>query len=88
MTFEIKIKDRALKFISSLQKEEREKLKEILLVLKDDPVPFKSLDIAKMKGVKNTYRIRKGNIRAIYEVFWEEKIILIHRVGFRGDVYE
>ena len=50
MSFEIKIKDRALKFISSLQKEERERLKEVIFVLKDDPVPFKSLDVAKMKG--------------------------------------
>ena len=87
MSFEIKIKDRALKFISSLQKEERERLKEVIFVLKDDPVPFKSLDVAKMKGAKNTYRIRKGKVRAVYEVFWDERIILIHRVGFRGDVY-
>lgn len=88
MTFEIRIKDRALKFISGLQKDERERLKKIILILKDDPVPFKSLDIAKMKGEKNTYRIRKGKIRAVYEVFWEDKIIIIHRLGFRGDVYK
>lgn len=88
MTFEVRIKDRALKFISGLQKGERERLKEIFLILKDDPIPFKSLDVAKMKGVKNTYRIRKGKIRAIYEIFWNEKMIVVHRVDFRGDVYK
>lgn len=88
MSFEIKIKDRALKFISGLQKAEREKLKEAILVLKGDPIPFKSLDVAKLKGEANTYRIRKGRIRIVYEVLWGEKIILIHRAGFRESVYE
>ncbi len=88
MTFEINIKDKSLKFISSLQKHNRERLKEAILVLKEDPVPVKSLDITKIKGQKNTYRIRKGKLRIVYEVMWEQKLILIHRVDFRGDVYE
>jgi len=88
MTFEINIKDKSLKFISTLQKHDRERLKEAILVLKEDPVPVKSLDITKMKGQKNTYRIRKGKFRIVYEVMWEQKLILIHRVDFRGDVYE
>ncbi len=88
MSFEINIKDKSLKFISSLQKYDRERLKEAIFVLKDDPVPIKSLDIAKMKGEKNTYRIRKGKLRIVYEVIWEQKLILIHRVDFRGDAYK
>lgn len=70
------------------QKHDRERLKEAILVLKEDPVPIKSLDITKLKGEKNKYRIRKGKFRIVYEVMWEQKLILIHRVDFRGDVYE
>ena len=88
MTFEINIKGKSLKFISSLQKHDREHLREAILVLKKDPVPIKSLDITKMKGEKNMYRIRKGKFRIVYEVIWEHKLILIHRVDFRGDVYD
>ena len=88
MTFEINIKARSLKFISSLQKHDRSHLKEAMLVLKEDPVPIKSLDITKLKGEKNKYRIRKGKFRIVYEVIWEQKVILIHRVDFRGDVYK
>ncbi len=55
MTFEIRIKDKSLKFVSSLQKSERERLKEAILILKDEPVPVKSLDVAKLKGEKNAY---------------------------------
>lgn len=88
MTFEINIKDKSLKFISSLQKHDRAHLKEAMLVLKEDPVPIKSLDITKLKGEKNKYRIRKGKFRIVYEVIWEQKVILIHRVDFRGDAYK
>jgi mRNA interferase RelE/StbE len=88
MNFEINIKDKSLKFISSLQKNDRKRLKEAILVLKEDPVPIKSLDITKLKGEKNKYRIRKGEFRIVYEVIWEQKRILIHRVDFRSDVYK
>jgi len=88
MNFEINIKDKSLKFISSLQKNDRARLKEAILVLKEDPVPIKSLDITKLKGEKNKYRIRKGKFRIVYEVIWEQKLILIQRVDFRGDVYD
>ncbi len=88
MTFEINIKGKFLKFISSLQKHDKERLKEAILVLKEDPVPIKSLEITKLKGEKNKYRIRKGKFRIVYEIIWEQKLILIHRVDFRGDVYE
>jgi mRNA interferase RelE/StbE len=88
MIFEINIKDKSLKFISSLQKNDRERLKEAILVLKEDPIPIKSLDITKIKGEKNKYRIRKGKFRIVYEVIWEQKLILIHRVDFRGNAYD
>ncbi len=88
MNFEINIKDKSFKFISSLQIKDRERLKEAMLVLKEDPVPIKSLDITKLKGEKNKYRIRKGEFRIVYEVIWEQKLILIHRVDYRGNVYK
>ena len=88
MSFEINIKEKSLKFISSLQKHDRERLKKAIFTLKTDPIPIKSLDIAKLKGEKNKYRIRKGKFRIIYEIIWEQKLILIHRIDFRGDVYK
>lgn len=77
-----------MKFISSLQKHDREHLREAIFVLKDEPIPIKSLDVAKLKGEKNKYRIRKGKFRIVYEIIWEQKRILIHRVDFRSKVYK
>jgi len=79
MTFEINIKNKSLKFISSLRKGYTQRLQKAILVLKENPVPIKSLDIAKLKGEKNKYRIRKGEFRIVYEVLWEQKIISVLR---------
>ena len=73
MTFDVNIKEKSLKFISSFQKHDRERLKEAIFILKDDPVPIKSLDIAKLKGDKNKYRIRKGRFRIVYEVIGNKR---------------
>ena len=87
MSFEVNIKKKALKFVSRLDKKHRENLEKELLLLKDDPVPIKLLDITKIKGEKYTYRIRIGKIRIIYEVMWNDKIILIKKVDFRKKAY-
>ncbi|MEE8167299.1 MAG: type II toxin-antitoxin system RelE/ParE family toxin [Candidatus Hydrothermarchaeales archaeon] len=88
MSFQVNIKRKALKFVSKLDKRDRKKLGKALLLLKEDPVPIKFLDITKIKGEKNTYRIRVGKIRALYEVMWNDKIILIKKVDFRKTAYK
>ncbi|RMF90516.1 MAG: type II toxin-antitoxin system RelE/ParE family toxin [Methanobacteriota archaeon] len=88
MSFQVNIKRKALKFVSKLDKKEKQRLEKALLLLKEDPVPVKSLDVTKIKGEKNTYRIRAGRIRVLYEVKWSEKIILIKRVDLRKSVYK
>ena len=86
--FEIRIKKKALKFISDLGSKEKVKLRDAFIKLKENPVPVKSLDIVKLSGKKNVYRIRIGRVRVLYEVLWREKIILVHRVDFRGEIYK
>lgn len=33
------------------------------------------------------YKLRVGNYRVIYEIFQDEKIILIHQIGHRREIY-
>ena len=42
----------------------------------------------KLKGYKNSYRIRAGDYRIIYEVEDEVLHILVIAVGHRKDIYE
>ena len=69
----------------------RERIKEVILTLKGDPIPFR-IDIVKLRGYENVYRIRIGDLRIVYEVDWSGRrilihFILIHFIGSRGRAY-
>ena len=49
MVFEIEIKRKALKNIEFLDNKRKRALKEIIDVLKQDPVPFRRMDLAKLR---------------------------------------
>ena len=86
--FEIKIKRKALRALAKIDRKQKRKIKSVILILKNNPIPFKKADICKLKGCNNTYRIRIGTIRIVYEVLWNEKTILIHYVGRREKAYK
>lgn len=44
-------------------------------------------DIKRLKGY-NLYRMRVGNVRVVYSVHEEIKIITIENINNRGDVYK
>ena len=77
---------------SSAERELRQLPKETiakLLFLAESLVinPFPS-GVKKMQGAQNTYRVRSGNYRLIYEVKGNELLIQVIRVGHRQDVYK
>jgi mRNA-degrading endonuclease RelE of RelBE toxin-antitoxin system len=86
--FTIKIKRKALKALAKTDRKQKQKIKSVVLILKNDPIPFKTADVCKLKGCDNTYRIRVGATRIVYEVLWDEKTILIHYVGLREKAYK
>jgi len=86
--FTLKIKRKALRTLEKIDPNQKQKIKSIMLILKNDPLPFKKTDISKLKGYDNTYRIRLGNTRIVYEILWKDKTILIHYAGPRKKAYE
>lgn len=86
--FTIKIKRKALRNLTKTDSTQKQRIKSTILLLKNDPVPFKKTDVSKLKGYSNTYRIRVGNMRIVYEILWNDKTILIHYVGLRKKAYE
>ncbi len=58
--FNIKIERKALRRLTKLDEKRKRKTKRIVLILKSDPIPFRRVDICKLEGYDNTYRIRVG----------------------------
>ena len=85
--FEIEIKKKALKYAKKLNKKRKNKLIEMLDILESNPLPFKKYDLKKLKGYQDTYRIRIGDIRIVYEINFIKKLIVIHFIGTRGKAY-
>ena len=86
--FEVNAKKSVLKVTSRLDPKRKEKLKDVLTTLKDNPVPVRIYDVAKLKGYDSIYWIRIGSLRLVYEVSWSDKQITIHKIDERESVYE
>lgn len=83
--FSVELKKSAKKELDDCPSEYSDKIKKILYFLKKNPHPFKYLDVKKLKGTKNTFRIRIGRYRIIYEVINEEKLILVLKIAKRDE---
>jgi mRNA interferase RelE/StbE len=86
--FTINIKRKVLRKLAKLDQKQKHRIQTTILILKNDPIPFKKTDICKLRGYENIYRIRVGNLRIVYEILWNQKTILIHYIGPREKAYE
>ena len=75
---------KALKFISKLEKDSKERVFKRIRQLGNDPFPS---DVKKLKGEKDVYRIRIGDFRVLYRVISKDDAILVFRVDKRSRVY-
>ncbi len=82
----IKFHPRTLKFLKKITSKERQLLLQKISKLKDFP-EFKELNVKKLAGTKNSFRLRVGQIRVIFEAVKEDNTIYIHEINFRGSIY-
>ena len=85
--FQVALSQRARKSVKRLDNKFRERIIELLLVFRENPVPSDYYDIVKLKGQTNTYRVRVGDIRIIYEITWETKRVNVLVIERRGRAY-
>ena len=86
--FDVKVKRRAFKALEQLPRDYRLRVLEALDELSTNPIPFKRYDLKKLKGYKDTFRIRIGDIRIIYTIDWDSKNIIVHYIGPRERAYK
>ncbi len=66
----------------------RRRIFELGKVLAVKPVPVRDYDITKLSGMEDTYRVRIGDIRVSYVVFWQAQEIHIFEIKWRGKAYK
>jgi mRNA interferase RelE/StbE len=86
--YELKFLGRALQDLKKIDFPHQKIIKEMLLILAENPDIVKN-NIKKLAGTKEDYyRLRVGNYRIIYEKRDTDLIILVIRIGHRREVYQ
>lgn len=83
-SYKIDWRKTALKEFEKLPKKEKSSVIEKILSLADNPRPINSV---KLIGSENSYRIRHGDFRVVYQIEDGVLTILIVRIAHRKQVY-
>jgi mRNA interferase RelE/StbE len=84
MKYQIQITPAAQKAIQKLTATARGRVQDAIEKLADQPRPP---GVKKLHGLENTYRIRVGSFRVVYQIFDANLIVLVIDVGDRKDIY-
>jgi mRNA interferase RelE/StbE len=82
--WQIEFSKQAYKNYKVLQKGYQKKIDKILNLL----MTKEKVDIKPVEGERDIYRLRVGKYRMLFKVYKEKKIILVVKIGPRGDVYK
>lgn len=84
MAYTIQFKPLALRQLEKLPRDIQKKLAARVEALRDDPFP---VSCKKMAAIADTWRVRVGDYRVVYQVNQKILLILVLTVGHRRDVY-
>ena len=85
--YKVELTKAAVKFIKKQDRSRREQIGVIIDLLKENPYQAKNIKPLKGYG-ENVFRVRFGDFRLLYKVNNEKLVILIIKIGPRGDVYK
>ncbi len=86
--YRITVHRKADKFLDRLEERKRRHLLEDIVCLANFPQFGKRLDIEKMQGFKNLYRLRTDDLRTLFTVNKVEGTIIILKIAQREAAYE
>jgi mRNA interferase RelE/StbE len=84
LSFDVKLSKRAYGELMSLQPATRSRVVQRLEELRDDPSPRGAI---KLQGRADTYRVRVGDYRVLYEVQKKDNVVLVVKADHRSGVY-
>jgi mRNA interferase RelE/StbE len=83
-TYRIEWKASALRELKRIDRQDVPRIVAAVGTLSDNPFPT---GVRKLQGTENTYRMRVGDYRVLYEVYHSSICIQIIRVRHRKDAY-
>ncbi|RLA42852.1 MAG: type II toxin-antitoxin system RelE/ParE family toxin [Gammaproteobacteria bacterium] len=82
---EIRYSKKALKYLLKLQPKLRDRIRNTIRKIADGNT--QGLNIVAMQDV-DAFRVRIGDYRVIYEINDDELVLIVIKIGARGDVYK
>lgn len=87
--FKVIVFPRAKKSLKKCDERYRQRIIDLLLIFRENPVPADYYDTKKVKGHVDIYRVRIGDFRVIYEIKWDDRqvnVLLVERreVAYKG----
>ena len=79
--YNIKLTKKAEKFIKKQDKDTQKRIIKAIIELPEG-------DIKRLKGMGETYRLRVGDFRVLFDKNDKELVIVVIDVGIRGQVYK
>jgi mRNA interferase RelE/StbE len=83
--YEVKFTKGARKMFRKLSQELQDRIQTKIDDLAIEPRPNK---VKKLQGVENSYRIRVGDYRVIYDIFDDVLLVSVVEVGHRSKIYK
>lgn len=82
---EIRYGKKALKYLLKLQPKLRDRIRNTIRKIADGNT--QGLNIVAMQDV-DAFRVRIGDYRVIYEINDDELVLIVIKIGARGDIYK
>jgi len=81
----IEYSKQAVKYLSRLENKSKKRLREAFKKLSFVPLQG---DIKQLQKHENLYRLRVGDFRILFSIYFDKNIILINEIDTRGEIYK
>ncbi|MCW4043925.1 MAG: type II toxin-antitoxin system RelE/ParE family toxin [Candidatus Bathyarchaeota archaeon] len=86
--YRVVLSKRASKFLDGLDRKTRQRVIADLDGLVNFPLCDRRLDIVKLRGEKDYYRLRTGAVRTVFSVDRGAGAVLVRKIAYREAAYE
>lgn len=83
--FDVRFSRKAQRFVYTCEYKLRNRLRTLFEEFKENPIPVQEQHVIKVKGHKDTYRVRLSSYRVVYVIYWDTKIVRVLKIERRND---